>query len=57
MAQPSQRKMIEPAYHDISADQIPCIKTKISSVKIISGEYQNTKGPEGLPLVLYFMST
>ena len=37
--------MMEPAYHDISADQIPCIKTKISSVKIISGEYQNTKGP------------
>ena len=42
---PKEKKMIEPAYHDISADQIPCIKTKISSVKIISGEYQNTKGP------------
>tara|TARA_B100000470_G_C19771460_1_gene383230 strand:- start:520 stop:1350 length:831 start_codon:yes stop_codon:yes gene_type:complete len=42
---PKKKKMIEPAYHDIQADQIPSVPLKDGQVKVISGEYNSTVGP------------
>ena len=42
---PKEKKMIEPAYQDIHADQIPILKEVFGTVKIISGEYNGTIGP------------
>jgi redox-sensitive bicupin YhaK (pirin superfamily) len=42
---PKEKKMIEPAYHDIQADEIPIVHLQDVQVKIISGEYNSTVGP------------
>ena len=42
---PKEKKMIEPAYHDIQADQIPTVHLIDGQVKVISGEYKSTIGP------------
>ena len=42
---PKEKKMIEPAYQDIHAEQIPILKEVFGTVKIISGEYNGTIGP------------
>jgi len=42
---PKAKKMIEPAYQDIHADQIPILKEVFGTVKVISGEYNGTIGP------------
>ena len=42
---PKEKKMIEPSYHDIQADQIPSISLDDGTVKIISGEFQSIAGP------------
>ena len=42
---PKEKKMIEPAYHDIQADQIPSVPLIDGQVKVISGEYKSTIGP------------
>ena len=42
---PKEKKMIEPAYHDIQANQIPSVSFKDGKVKVISGEYKSTIGP------------
>lgn len=42
---PKEKKMIEPSYHDIQADQIPSKSLDNGIVKIISGEFQSIVGP------------
>ncbi len=42
---PKEKKMIEPSYHDIQADQIPSVPIDNGIVKIISGEFQSIVGP------------
>ena len=42
---PKEKKMIDPAYHDIQADQIPEVELENGKVKVISGTFQNTTGP------------
>ena len=42
---PKNKKMIEPAYNDIPAKDIPIVKISGGDVKIISGEFLNVKGP------------
>ena len=42
---PKEKKMIEPAYQDIHAEQIPILKEVFGTVKVISGEYNGTIGP------------
>jgi redox-sensitive bicupin YhaK (pirin superfamily) len=42
---PKDKKMIEPAYNDIPAKDIPIVKIAGGDVKIISGEFLNVKGP------------
>ena len=42
---PKAKKMIEPSYHDIQANQIPSIPLDFGTVKIISGEFQSIVGP------------
>ena len=42
---PKKKKMIEPSYHDIQADQIPFVYLDDGTVKIISGEFQSIVGP------------
>ena len=42
---PKEKKMIDPAYHDIQADQIPVVELEKGKVKVISGTFQNTTGP------------
>jgi hypothetical protein len=42
---PKEKKMIEPAYQDIHAEQIPVLKEVFGTVKVISGEYNGTIGP------------
>ncbi|MBT3478689.1 MAG: pirin family protein [Candidatus Marinimicrobia bacterium] len=42
---PKDKKMIEPAYQDIESEQIPIVKEKAGTVKVISGEYSGTIGP------------
>ncbi len=42
---PAKLKMTEPKYQDISAEQIPNIQKDFGSIKIISGQYENTSGP------------
>ena len=42
---PKEKKMIEPAYHDIQADEIPSVSLKDGQVKVISGEYKSIVGP------------
>ena len=42
---PKEKKMIEPAYHDIQADEIPSVALKDGEVKVISGEYESIVGP------------
>jgi len=42
---PKEKKMIDPSYHDIQADKIPSVSLKNAKVKVISGEFQSTKGP------------
>ena len=37
--------MIDPSYHDIQADKIPSVLLENAKVKVISGEFQSTKGP------------
>ena len=37
--------MIDPVYHDIQPDKIPLVSLDNATVKIISGEFQSTKGP------------
>jgi len=42
---PKEKKMIEPAYQDIHAEQIPIIEETSGTVKIISGDFRDTLGP------------
>ena len=42
---PKEKKMIEPAYHDIQSDQIPVVEFEGGRVKVISGAFQGTTGP------------
>ena len=51
---PKEKKMIDPSYHDIQANQIPSVSFKEGQVKVISGEYESIVGP-GKPFtgVLY----
>ncbi|MDC1037559.1 pirin family protein [Candidatus Marinimicrobia bacterium] len=42
---PKEKKMIEPAYQDIDAGQIPIVEEKAGTVKVISGNYNDTMGP------------
>ena len=42
---PKEKKMIEPSYHDIQADQIPSVSIDNGIVKIISGDFQSILGP------------
>jgi len=42
---PKEKKMIEPTYQDIHAEQIPILKEVFGTVKVISGEYNGTIGP------------
>ena len=42
---PKEKKMIEPAYNDIQADEIPSVPLKDGQVKVISGEYKSIVGP------------
>ena len=51
---PKEKKMIDPSYHDIQANQIPSVSFKEGKIKVISGEYESIVGP-GKPFtgVLY----
>ena len=42
---PKEKKMIDPAYHDIQADQIPVVELENGKVKVISGSFQDVTGP------------
>lgn len=42
---PKEKKMIEPAYQDIGSKQIPIVKEKAGTVKVISGNFHGTVGP------------
>ena len=42
---PKEKKMIDPAYHDIQADQIPIVELEDGKVKVISGTFQDATGP------------
>ena len=42
---PKEKKMIDPAYNDIQADQIPVVELENGKVKVISGTFQDTTGP------------
>ena len=42
---PKEKKMIDPAYHDIQADQIPVVELEDGKVKVISGTFQDATGP------------
>jgi len=42
---PKEKKMIDPAYHDIQADQIPVVELGNGKVKVISGSFQDVTGP------------
>ena len=42
---PKEKKMIDPVYHDIQPDKIPLVSLDNATVKVISGEFQSTKGP------------
>ena len=42
---PKEKKLTEPAYQDIHAEQIPILKEVFGTVKVISGEYNGTIGP------------
>jgi redox-sensitive bicupin YhaK (pirin superfamily) len=42
---PKEKKMIAPAYQDIDAGQIPIVKERSGTVKVISGNYNDTMGP------------
>ena len=42
---PKEKKMIEPTYHDIQADDIPSVALDDGEVKVISGEYDSIVGP------------
>lgn len=42
---PKDKKMIEPAYQDIHAEQIPIVKEVFGTVKVISGNYNGAIGP------------
>ena len=52
---PKNKKMIDPTYKDISADEIPIVSIPGGEVKIISGTFMETTGP-GKPHtgMLYF---
>ncbi len=43
---PKKDKMTDPAYRDIRGHQIPVVAAKGSEVRIISGVYEGTAGPE-----------
>lgn len=42
---PKSKKMMEPGYQDIDLDQIPVVSNDSGKVKVISGDFQNLKGP------------
>ena len=42
---PKEKKLIEPAYQDIESEQIPIVKEKAGTVKVISGNFHGTVGP------------
>jgi|TARA_B110000240_G_C13486447_1_gene447674 redox-sensitive bicupin YhaK (pirin superfamily) len=42
---PKEKKMIEPAYQDIHAEQVPIVKEVFGTVKVISGDYNGAIGP------------
>jgi len=42
---PKEKKMIEPTYQDIESEQIPIVKEKAGTVKVISGNFHGTVGP------------
>ena len=42
---PKEKKLTEPAYQDIHAEQIPILKEVFGTVKVISGEYNGIIGP------------
>ena len=43
---PQKNKMTEPVYRDIRSEQIPTVTEKGVSVRVISGTYNGTNGPE-----------
>ena len=43
---PKKDKMTDPAYRDIRKEQIPVVRETGSEVRVISGSYNETKGPE-----------
>ncbi|MGE4453082.1 MAG: pirin family protein [Sphaerochaeta sp.] len=43
---PKKDKMTEPAYRDIRAHQIPLVRETGTEVRVISGSYHGTDGPE-----------
>ena len=45
---PKKLKMIDPSYNDIPRNKIPEVNIEHGKVRVISGEYNNIKGP-GLP--------
>jgi redox-sensitive bicupin YhaK (pirin superfamily) len=42
---PSKHKMVAPKYQDIPADRIPSVVEKGCTVRVIRGQYDETKGP------------
>ena len=42
---PAEKKMSAPAYQDFSADAFPVVDADDSHVKVLSGHFQNIKGP------------
>jgi len=44
---PKERKMVQPAYQDIKARQIPRLSTRDrkGTIKVVAGSFQGTKGP------------
>lgn len=42
---PKKDKMVEPQYHDLTADRIPCLEDNGCTIKVISGRYKDVTGP------------
>ena len=42
---PKSLKMIEPSYNDISSSEIPIVNLSNGTLRVISGSFQNIKGP------------
>lgn len=42
---PREHKMMDPRYRGITKNEIPEVKTDNANVKVLAGEFENTKGP------------